>query len=118
MCVCVCVGVCAWGVRVGMGVVGVVVVCFNPTHTHPPPCHTHTHHAHTGRTMCVFDRMHDLLGNGIFAVDGEPWRFQRKTAANICQKQGNVWLCVCGVCVVCVVCVVCGVCFWGPHISL
>ena len=28
-------------------------------------------------------RFHDLLGDGIFATDGEEWRLQRKTAANI-----------------------------------
>ena len=31
----------------------------------------------------VADRMGDLLGNGIFAVDGHLWRFQRKTASHI-----------------------------------
>ncbi len=28
-------------------------------------------------------RCHDVLGQGIFNVDGESWRSQRKTAANI-----------------------------------
>lgn len=31
----------------------------------------------------VHDRLSDILGNGIFTVDGHSWRFQRKTAANI-----------------------------------
>ncbi|KAI8844332.1 cytochrome P450 [Chytriomyces cf. hyalinus JEL632] len=30
-----------------------------------------------------YDLMYDLLGNGIFNVDGEAWRTQRKLAANI-----------------------------------
>ncbi|KAI9330492.1 cytochrome P450 [Zopfochytrium polystomum] len=30
-----------------------------------------------------FSRTSDVLGHGIFAVDGEEWKFQRKTAANI-----------------------------------
>lgn len=29
------------------------------------------------------ERMHDILGPGIFNTDGELWRIQRKTAANI-----------------------------------
>ena len=31
----------------------------------------------------MHDRLQDILGNGIFTVDGHSWKFQRKTAANI-----------------------------------
>jgi fatty acid omega-hydroxylase len=31
----------------------------------------------------VHDRLQDILGNGIFTVDGHSWKYQRKTAANI-----------------------------------
>ncbi|KAI9320278.1 cytochrome P450 [Zopfochytrium polystomum] len=33
--------------------------------------------------VTIFSRTSDVLGHGIFAVDGEEWKFQRKTAANI-----------------------------------
>lgn len=29
------------------------------------------------------ERMHDFLGDGIFNVDGDQWKDQRKTASNI-----------------------------------
>ncbi|CAG8435704.1 1494_t:CDS:10 [Ambispora gerdemannii] len=31
----------------------------------------------------MFSRVHDILGNGIFASDGEGWKLQRKTASKI-----------------------------------
>ncbi|CAG8489765.1 13917_t:CDS:10, partial [Ambispora leptoticha] len=31
----------------------------------------------------MFNRLHDILGNGIFASDGEGWKLQRKTASKI-----------------------------------
>ncbi|KAI8912867.1 cytochrome P450 [Gorgonomyces haynaldii] len=34
------------------------------------------------------DKMHDLLGHGIFGVDGEEWRSIRKTASNIFNIKG------------------------------
>ncbi|KAK1945927.1 Cytochrome P450 86A2 [Phytophthora citrophthora] len=42
---------------------------------------TQFHNFDKGPFMC--ENLRDLLGDGIFAVDGEPWVHQRKTASNL-----------------------------------